>query len=112
MKGVLRNLIRKPNAVREVLDQIGDVRDPIRNDLFMTQLSQEFGIDETIIRREAAGRGHRRSRFDEPPPEFAGEAPSTPMQRRRRLTGPDFDEVFALLGMLTDQSLAKRFDES
>ena len=89
-------------AAREVLDQVGEVRDPIQADLLLTRVAQEFGLEERLVRREA---GRARG----PTPDRGGPPADVAATRSRRmLKGFEKDEVFVLHGALTDQNLAKR----
>lgn len=84
-------------ATREVLAQIGELRDPIRHDLFLTRISQAFGVDERLVRREA---------MSLPAANAGAPAPPTRAPAARRLRGFELDEIFILLGATTEPTFA------
>lgn len=91
-------------AVRDVLQAVGAIRDPLRRDLFLRRVSQEFGVDERLVRREAA------RLFGAAVAE--AEAPGPVRPARPRLRAAELDEVFLLRGLVFQPSLAARATES
>lgn len=92
-------------AVRDVLETVGQVRDAIRRDLFLSRVAQEFAVDERLVRREAGRMYGAANSHPDGPSETSGRAP------RPRLRAFEIDEVFVLRGAVFQPALAKRAAE-
>lgn len=98
-------------AVREVVQLVDPTDDDLRHALYVKRIAESFGIEERLVRREShraverpAGAPAGTARSATP----AAPRPAGPPQAR----GAALDEMFVLLGALTDQTLAKRAVEA
>lgn len=87
-------------AAREILNFLGQMRDPIQSDLLLSRVAREFGMEEVVVRRIAAEilrsqPVEESSRYDE----------GAPLAARPRFVGVDLDEVFVLHGAVTCATL-------
>lgn len=93
-------------AAREVLGLVERTRDPILRDLFVRRISQEFGVDEAVLRKTSrSGQAEAGDRGGSPP----GGAGSGPAAGGRRGAGKAWeqDEASVLQGAVTDAEVAK-----
>ncbi|MBI4881089.1 MAG: toprim domain-containing protein, partial [Planctomycetes bacterium] len=92
-------------AARSVLKLLEGMDDAVQFDLYVRKISQEFGIDEALLRQDLRRqRGLKR-------PERADEAAPSRAERGM-LKGWELDEVFILQAAATDAAVAGRVVEA
>ncbi len=96
---------RTVRAARSVLKLLEGMDDAVQFDLYVRRISQEFGVDEALLRQDMRRSGGAKR------PVHADEA-TPPRAERGMLRGWELDEVFILHAAATDAAVAERVVEA
>ncbi|MFH0944107.1 MAG: toprim domain-containing protein [Planctomycetota bacterium] len=92
-------------AAREVLELLGQTRDPILYDAYVRRISQEFGIEERLVRQQSPQPG------GDAPVSAPEVSPAGPRSGGRYPQAWAVDETTLLLAATTDSRFAKQVVE-
>lgn len=87
-------------SAREILNVLGQMRDPLQSDLLVSRVAQEFGLEEATVRRIAAEILRAQPADDRADRDGTARAAAKP-----RFAGVELDEVFVLHGAVTCATL-------